>query len=217
MCASRHALLHLCCRYNEKADIWSVGITALELLKGYAPYSSYAPMQVLLKTIREPPPSIKSYVDAPGAATVPVSDRFNKFVARCLQRDPRARSSAHDLLEDPFIKRSLRPEKLAELLRDVPDVGSVKDSAAGGGREEARPGEGKIDLIAAAGGFDGSLRARGVAASTDMSETGSDDHISPLPLQRSLHLAQRGCSPLRAAVAAWAPLAASVEPLSLTS
>ena len=77
--------------YNEKADIWSLGITALELLKGYAPYSKYAPMQVLIKTIREPPPSIRSYVDPPGSAAAPPSDKFNKFVARCLQKDPRLR------------------------------------------------------------------------------------------------------------------------------
>lgn len=140
--------VYACIRYNEKADIWSIGITALELLKGYAPYSSYAPMQVLLKTIREPPPSIKSYVDAPGAAAVPVSDKFNKFVARCLQKDPRLRASAHELLEDPFLKKALRPDRLAEILRDVPDVGSVKDAA-----DESRPGEGKIDLYAAAGTF----------------------------------------------------------------
>jgi serine/threonine-protein kinase OSR1/STK39 len=77
--------------YNEKADIWSVGITALELAKGYAPYSKYAPMQVLLKTIREPPPSLKSYVDPPGVAPLQFSEKFTKFVARCLQKDPRAR------------------------------------------------------------------------------------------------------------------------------
>ena len=78
--------------YNEKADIWSVGITTLELLKSYAPYSKYAPMQVLIKTIREPPPSIKSYVDPAGAVPAPPpSDKFNKFVARCLQKDPRNR------------------------------------------------------------------------------------------------------------------------------
>ena len=81
--------------YNEKADIWSLGITALELARGYAPYSKYAPMQVLIKTIREPPPSIKSYVDPPGGPKLPEpSDKFNKFVARCLQKDPRLRCVA---------------------------------------------------------------------------------------------------------------------------
>ena len=75
--------------YNEKADIWSVGITALELFKGYAPYAKFPPMQVLIKTIREPAPTLKVYEDAAG--TPAASERFQKFVARCLQKDPRDR------------------------------------------------------------------------------------------------------------------------------
>jgi serine/threonine protein kinase len=80
--------------YNEKADIWSVGITALELFKGYAPYAKLPPMQVLIKTIREPPPTLRAYGDEKTPGLPAATDRFQKFVARCLQKDPRDRCVA---------------------------------------------------------------------------------------------------------------------------
>jgi len=126
--------------YNEKADIWSVGITTLELAKGYAPYSKYEPMQVLIKTIREPPPTIKSYVDPPGVTPPRFGDKFNAFVARCLQKDPKMRPSAQELLSDPFIvKKAFKVEKLVETLLDKipvyakPAPGSKEAVAAGAG------------------------------------------------------------------------------------
>jgi hypothetical protein len=80
--------------HNTKADIWSFGITALELFQGHPPRSEIPGSAVLLKIPMSPPP------EAPPNATEP----FRRFIARCLVRDPELRATAAQLLEDPFIR-----------------------------------------------------------------------------------------------------------------
>ncbi len=67
--------------YTEKADIWSLGITALELAMGYAPYAREQPMRVLLRTLKEDPPSLKTYPEK-----CDFSKKFRDFVALLLQK-----------------------------------------------------------------------------------------------------------------------------------
>lgn len=76
--------------YDHRADIWSIGITALELAKGTAPYAKYAPMRVLVLTIEEDPPSLKSYEDDRQPNGGPSFTRlFDEFYKKCLQKNPK--------------------------------------------------------------------------------------------------------------------------------
>lgn len=138
--------------YDYKADIWSLGITALELAKGYAPYAKYPPMKVLILTIQEDPPSLSSYdvetgftsgeedndADTNSSAIVDTySSDFEDFVRLCLQKDPSQRPTCSELLASKHFV-DFTPEnrqRRLEAMRDeicslVKDVGTKQEERA---------------------------------------------------------------------------------------
>jgi len=111
--------------YDFKADIWSFGITALELAKGFAPYAHYPPMKVLLLTVQEDPPSLKSYRDDRRNG-IPFSRPFKEIIKLCLQKDPKKRPTATTLLTQKFFKTERSPQPLVdELLSVIPSIGTT--------------------------------------------------------------------------------------------
>ncbi|KAL9386865.1 hypothetical protein Peur_019989 [Populus x canadensis] len=103
--------------YNSKADIWSFGITALELAHGHAPFSKYPPMKVLLMTIQNAPPGLDYDRDKK------FSKSFKEMVAMCLVKDQTKRPTAEKLLKHSFFKHVKPPElSVKKLFADLPPL-----------------------------------------------------------------------------------------------
>lgn len=138
--------------YDSKADVWSIGITALELAKGYAPYAHLPPMQVLIKTIEEEPPSLLSYTHdrqlRPDGA--PFSEQFTDFCNKCLQKLPKNRPKAEDLLKHKIFKQSNKSALISQLLCYVEPVGADSDQRSGGSSSSSSNNKGENPPSAAA-------------------------------------------------------------------
>ncbi|XP_008677304.1 uncharacterized isoform X2 [Zea mays] len=103
--------------YNFKADIWSFGITALELAHGHAPFSKYPPMKVLLMTLQNAPPGLDYERDKR------FSKSFKEMVAMCLVKDQTKRPTAEKLLKHSFFKNAKPPElTIKSILSGLPPL-----------------------------------------------------------------------------------------------
>jgi serine/threonine protein kinase len=79
--------------HDTKADIWSFGVTILELYSGAPPHHELPVYNAMLAIQSEPPPK------APDSA----SHVFRSFITKVLVKDPEARQTAEELLVTPFI------------------------------------------------------------------------------------------------------------------
>ncbi|KIW07129.1 hypothetical protein, variant [Verruconis gallopava] len=93
--------------YDFRADIWSLGITAMELALGEPPNANIHPMKVLFHIPKAPPPRLEGQF----------SKEFKDFVALCLQKEPDKRPTARELLRHRFIRNAGKVDQLRDVIR----------------------------------------------------------------------------------------------------
>eukprot|EP00033_Pygsuia_biforma_P001912 GCRY01002133.1.p1 GENE.GCRY01002133.1~~GCRY01002133.1.p1 ORF type:complete len:368 (+),score=85.52 GCRY01002133.1:137-1240(+) len=128
--------------YDTKADIWSLGITAIELVEGKPPLADVHPMRAIFKIPMGPPPTLQD----PTA----VSQEFLEFLDMCLVKDPNERKTADELLAHPFLEDASED---CALIQDV--VGNALDLYAEHGRDSRKFGNRKKDAGPAADDLEG--------------------------------------------------------------
>nr|CDS25452.2 STE20:SPS1 proline alanine rich protein [Hymenolepis microstoma] len=97
--------------YNHKADIWSIGITTIEMATGQAPYAKYTPMKVLMLTLKNDPPDIDTGATVSNQY-VEYGHKFRKFTKSCLTKDPAQRPTAKELLSHSYVKSKAKDREL---------------------------------------------------------------------------------------------------------
>ncbi|XP_051910752.1 myosin-IIIa isoform X2 [Hippocampus zosterae] len=130
--------------YDARCDVWSLGITAIELGDGDPPLSELHPMRALFKIPRNPPPTLQQ--------PELWSCDFNDFICKCLIKDFELRPNVADLLQHVFIRQTVGKEKmlqkqLIELIDLNQQIGVIEKTSHHGKTDRSRDSNDRRERI----------------------------------------------------------------------
>lgn len=177
--------------YDAKADIWSLGITAIEMAEGNPPLHKVHPMRAIFMIPGKASPKLKD--------AAKWSPELHDFISRCLQKNPAERASCRELLEHPWVQKevdqikanhgTVGSEALRKLvsrhlrgLEEFRRKASEAKAAGGDGNESAAGGGGQDTLKTLGSGNVGSAdRIFSPIRQVSFSVAGDKDEVMPPP------------------------------------
>jgi len=90
--------------YDVKADIWSMGIMAIELVESEPPYMDLPALKALLRIVTDGVPPFKN----PDKMSTEIKD----FITICTKKNPDERPTSADLLKHPFLRKTCKETDL---------------------------------------------------------------------------------------------------------
>ena len=97
--------------YDAKVDVWSLGITAIEMADGEPPLIDEQPLRALLLITIQPSPTVEN--------PSKWSNALNHFLKRCLMTRPEQRASTEQLLMHPWIRTAGEPQAFADHVKST--------------------------------------------------------------------------------------------------
>ncbi|CAH0552881.1 unnamed protein product [Brassicogethes aeneus] len=123
--------------YDYKVDIWSMGITLIELAQTEPPNHEMSPLRVLLKIQKSEPPKLEQ--------PSKWSKEFIDFIAKALIKDPQRRPTCDDLLKHPFINCTLDSKPIRDLLLEY-KAEVVEEELTDDDPEDNRTSQAPLDI-----------------------------------------------------------------------
>jgi len=178
-------------KYDPKVDIWSLGITAYELITSRPPHSELPYMKAIFLIPKNDSPSI------PETHAKMYSADCHDFIKQCLQKEPAQRPTAQQLMEHPFIKKSGDKRIIVQLLDEcMPKIDANRDNpqptpaAAGSGSADGKQHSGPIKT---------GTMPKAMAAAVAAAATANGVNGAPAPAPVTTTAAKPAAKPVAAA------------------
>eukprot|EP01119_Soliformovum_irregulare_P012399 TRINITY_DN3219_c0_g1_i1.p1 TRINITY_DN3219_c0_g1~~TRINITY_DN3219_c0_g1_i1.p1 ORF type:complete len:487 (-),score=195.36 TRINITY_DN3219_c0_g1_i1:29-1489(-) len=97
--------------YDNRCDIWSLGITIIEMADGFPPHFNIKLKRAMMMIPIKPPPTV--------AIPAKFTTEFNQFLAKCVVKEADKRDNAVNLMMHPFVQRAMGPEVLQQRIKEV--------------------------------------------------------------------------------------------------